>query len=71
MDISINGKTKSFEEASLTVTELFEKENVQMPEMVSLEVNGEFLDREAFEATIVKDGDKVEFLYFMGGGNLK
>ena len=39
-----------------------------MPEMVSVELNGEFLRREVFESTTLKEGDKVEFLYFMGGG---
>lgn len=29
---------------------------------------GEILDRADFEATVVKDGDALEFLYFMGGG---
>ena len=39
-----------------------------MPEMVSVEYNGEILDRENFDSTAVKDGDEIEFLYFMGGG---
>ena len=40
-----------------------------MPEMVSVEYNGEILDREAFETTVINDGDAIEFLYFMGGGS--
>jgi sulfur carrier protein len=39
-----------------------------MPDMVSVELNGTILDRGSFESTTVKDGDKLEFLYFMGGG---
>ena len=39
-----------------------------MPDMVSVELNGEYLDRDVFDSTPVKDGDEVEFLYFMGGG---
>jgi len=34
-----------------------------------VELNGDILEREQFEATCVKDGDAVEFLYFMGGGS--
>ena len=39
-----------------------------MPNMVSVELNGQILKRTEFEKTILKDDDKVEFLYFMGGG---
>ena len=40
-----------------------------MPEMVSVEINGEILKRTEFETKALEDGDKVEFLYFMGGGS--
>ena len=39
-----------------------------MPEMVSVEYNGDILDRDKFEKTQIKEGDEIEFLYFMGGG---
>ena len=39
-----------------------------MPEMVSVELNGDILDRDAFDTTNLKEDDEVEFLYFMGGG---
>ena len=39
-----------------------------MPEMVSVELNGQILKRAEFEQRILEEGDKVEFLYFMGGG---
>ena len=34
-----------------------------------VKLNGEIVQRDAFTATTVKDGDTVEFLYFMGGGS--
>jgi sulfur carrier protein len=37
--------------------------------MVSVELNGEILERTLFGTTLLKDGDRVEFLYFMGGGS--
>ena len=40
-----------------------------MPEMVSVEINGQILRRPEFDTTALKEGDKVEFLYFMGGGS--
>jgi sulfur carrier protein len=68
MEITINGVKKNIERESLTITELLGIENVKMPEMVSVEYNGEMLDRESFDKTQVKNGDSIEFLYFMGGG---
>ena len=43
------------------------KENVETPEYVTVSVNDEFVERVDFEKAL-KDGDEVEFLYFMGGG---
>jgi sulfur carrier protein len=68
MKIKVNGEEKTIEKDSLTVTELLAVEEVKMPEMVSVEYNGEMLERDTFDSTQVKDGDSVEFLYFMGGG---
>ena len=68
MKLTINGETVELAEESLNVSELLKKRDVKMPDMVSVEYNGEMLDRENFDSTIVKDGDELEFLYFMGGG---
>jgi sulfur carrier protein len=37
--------------------------------MVSVQLNGEFLKREEFDSTLVREKDEVDFLYFMGGGS--
>lgn len=69
MNLTVNGKPSTVDGAeSLNVTELLAALKVAQAEYVTVELNGEVLDREAFEATSVKDGDTVEFLYFMGGG---
>ncbi len=68
MKLTINGNDETLEAASLTVTELLAAKDVKMPDMVSVELNGDILDRDAFDSTTVNDGDAVEFLYFMGGG---
>ncbi len=68
MKITINGQAESFEKDQYSVSELLVAKSVKMPEMVSVELNGEILDRDVFGATVVKEGDQVEFLYFMGGG---
>jgi sulfur carrier protein len=67
MRLIVNGKESDFAD-SLTVSELLVEQKVKMPDMVSVELNGQILRRAKFEETILKDDDKVEFLYFMGGG---
>jgi sulfur carrier protein len=65
--VQVNGQDENFE-PKLSVTQLLKVKDVDMPDMVSVQLNGDILDREAFNSTIVKENDRVEFLYFMGGG---
>ena len=67
MKITINGALADVSDG-LTVTGLLAERSVKMPEMVSVETNGKILKREDFTTTAIRDGDVVEFLYFMGGG---
>jgi len=67
MNLVVNGKETNITDG-LTVSQLLVQEKVKMPDMVSVELNGQILRRTKFEETILKDDDKVEFLYFMGGG---
>ena len=55
----------------LNVSELIQQNDVQQPEMVSVQVNEEFAEREDWESIQLKEGDKVDFLYFMGGGSIE
>ena len=68
MEITINGEKETIEKETLTISELLALKDVKMPEMVSVEYNGDILDRDNFSSQVVRNGDKVEFLYFMGGG---
>ena len=38
------------------------------PQMVAVEVNDTMLERTHLDTTQLKDGDHVEFLFYMGGG---
>jgi len=67
MIITVAGDKKEYKDG-LTLPELLEAENVEMPEYVTVSINDEFVEAEAKATTILKDGDSVEFLYFMGGG---
>lgn len=67
MKVQINGALTDLRDG-LSISELLVEHKVQMPDMVSVELNGEILNRANFPQTQVRDGDRVEFLYFMGGG---
>ena len=54
----------------LNVSELIKQNDVQQPEMVSVQVNEEFAERNDWESIQLKEGDKIDFLYFMGGGTM-
>lgn len=67
MNLTVNGKALSIGK-SINLKELLTVAKAEQPDYVTVELNGEFVDHSGFETTFVKDGDKVEFLYFMGGG---
>ncbi len=67
--IKINGKEETLKQGAVSVGELLKIFKVEQPDMVSVQLNGEFVERPDFEKTDIKDGDEVDFLYFMGGGS--
>ncbi|MBO7062295.1 MAG: sulfur carrier protein ThiS [Fibrobacter sp.] len=67
MFITVAGNKKEYKDG-LTVAELIEAEKIDNPLYVTVSVNEEFVENGTFESTTLKDGDTVEFLYFMGGG---
>lgn len=67
MIITVAGDKKEVKDG-LTLPELIEQENVDMPEYVTVSINEEFVATDDKATTVLKDGDNVEFLYFMGGG---
>lgn len=69
MKITVNGKPAELpENPERTVESLLEELDVSQRLYVTVERNGDILDRAAFPATKIEAGDAIEFLYFMGGG---
>ena len=67
MKITVSGEKKEVADG-ITVSALIEQEQVETPQYVTVSVNEEFIDKDDFDSHVLKDGDEVEFLYFMGGG---
>ena len=67
MKLTVTGNAKEYADG-LTVAKLIELEKVETPQYVTVSINDEFIESSAFEKTALREGDSVEFLYFMGGG---
>ncbi len=65
MQVTINGKPEDVQAS--TVLDILKYKEVD-PHMVAVELNTQIVERDQLETTPVKDGDKLEFLFFMGGG---
>ena len=68
MQIRVNGESRQFENASMTLPEFLVASQVESPDVVTVQLNGSFVDRGNFQSTLIKDGDEIDFLYFLGGG---
>lgn len=64
--IQLNGKPHSVAQGT-TVSALLQKWKVR-PELVTVEINEEILQKLDYDATVIRDGDRVEFVFYMGGG---
>ena len=67
--ITVNGEVQEVQ-PGISLTELIKQNNVEQPEMVSVQVNDDFVDRNEWDSLEIKEGDSVDFLYFMGGGSV-
>jgi sulfur carrier protein len=67
MKLTINGDSKEIKDG-IVLSELLIIEDVEQPDMVSVQLNDEFLTKDTYAATVLKEGDEINFLYFMGGG---
>jgi sulfur carrier protein len=65
MQVMINGKAE--EVAGGSVLDLLKAKNIE-PQMVAVEVNDQMVERTDLGTTTLKEGDQVEFLFYMGGG---
>jgi sulfur carrier protein len=65
VQVKINGKAEEISEG--TVLDLLQAKKIE-PQMVAVEINDTVMDREHLATTHLNEGDRVEFLFYMGGG---
>lgn len=68
MQVQINGEPREFSDTSLRLRELVEQLSLA-PQRIAIEVNRQIVRRADWEQTEIQDGDRVEIVHFVGGGN--
>ena len=66
MIVQINGERREIG-TSLSVAQLLEELSLR-PGRVVIELNRDVLPRDAYQNTLLKEGDAVEIVHFVGGG---
>jgi thiamine biosynthesis protein ThiS len=66
MKLTINGQEQAF--PSLTLAQLVEQLGMKQ-DRVAVELNRDIVPRNRWAATNLADGDKLEIVHFVGGGN--
>ena len=69
MRIQINGEPREFSPGSLSLNELLEMLALA-PQRIAIELNKTIVPRRLWEKTILKDGDQIEIVHFVGGGEI-
>ena len=64
--IQLNGK-KFLIKHKLSVLSLFKKHKLNKKN-VAVELNGKIISRQKYKNKIIKNNDKIEIVYFIGGG---
>jgi thiamine biosynthesis protein ThiS len=66
MKVQINGEEKEIADG-LSVARLLEELQIR-PGRVVVELNQDIVSRVAHESTLLKEGDALEIVHFVGGG---
>ncbi|PAF47655.1 thiamine biosynthesis protein ThiS [Helicobacter sp. 12S02232-10] len=66
MELIINGENKSFSK-SLSIQEILDSLGIES-KVVAVALNSMVVKKQDWSNTFAQDGDKIEFLQFMGGG---
>ena len=67
IQIKLNGKDNRVP-AGTTVSDLLLKWKIR-PELVTVEINENILQKLEYDTTVIQANDQVEFVFYMGGGS--
>ena len=67
MTLEINGESKDFPDGA-TLAALIEQLGSK-PDRVAVELNLEIVPRDKWKETVLRNGDRLEIVHFVGGGS--
>ncbi|PIQ84069.1 MAG: thiamine biosynthesis protein ThiS [Candidatus Omnitrophica bacterium CG11_big_fil_rev_8_21_14_0_20_63_9] len=67
MNVTVNGEQRNVPDGT-TITQLLEQLKIA-PERVVVELNLTIVKRAQYAGTVLKEGDQVEIVQFVGGGS--
>ncbi|MBI5192907.1 MAG: sulfur carrier protein ThiS [Nitrospirae bacterium] len=67
INVTVNGEKQHIIEGT-SVSSLLNMMNIS-PQLVAIEYNMEILDKKQFDSVLLKEGDRLEIITFVGGGN--
>ena len=67
MTLQINGESRTFPDAAFTLAMLIESLAIKS-DRVAVELNRDLVPRAGWAETVLKDGDRLEIVHFVGGG---
>jgi thiamine biosynthesis protein ThiS len=72
MNLQINGEPRAFEDSApssqFTLAALIDSLAMK-PDRVAVELNRDIVPRDRWQETLLKDGDRLEIVHFVGGGS--
>lgn len=66
MQVTINGEREAFER-EMSVADLLADRRIE-PRRVAVEINEDIVPRKTYADRLVRDGDRIEIVTFVGGG---
>lgn len=67
MKIVLNNREEEFNTGILTVSEMLRLRKYSFRLRI-IKINGRLVEREAYDTTVINEGDNVQMLYLMSGG---
>lgn len=66
INILVNGKEETIDQ-QISILELLDVKGIKK-EAVAIELNDQIIKKSDYDSVVLKDGDRVEIVSYMGGG---
>lgn len=67
MDITLNNRPETFEQESLSISDVLKIKNYSFKMMV-IKINGKLIRKPEYGSSFVEDGDDLQIIHMISGG---